>query len=382
MSDHSPETRTAADTSHNHNHAPATHDHPRGESGHSHSRHGHSHGAHDHGHPTGWRGAIKEIFAPHSHDAADSLDDELESSAAGIRAVKISLLLLGITAIGQVVIVILSGSIALAADTIHNFSDALTAIPLWIAFALGTRPATRRYTYGFGRVEDLAGMFVVAMITLSAIIAGYEAIQRFIHPRPIDHLGWVALAGFLGFIGNEWVALYRIRIGRRIGSAALVADGLHARTDGFTSLAVLFGAGGVALGFPLADPIVGLIITVAILAILRTAARDVFRRLMDGVDPRLVDTAETTLAARPGVRSVRSLRMRWIGHRLHADAELDIDPDLTLVEAHHIAHDAEHDLIHAVPKLTTAMIHAYPADDDNPAEQHRHRLDTVTSQTC
>lgn len=305
---------------------------------------------------------IKEIFAPHSHDAADSVDDTLESTAAGIRTVKISLLVLGLTALIQIVIVVMSGSVALAADTIHNFADALTAVPLWIAFALGAKPATRRYTYGFGRVEDLAGSFVVAMITMSAIIAGYEAIARLIHPQQIEHVGWVALAGLVGFIGNEWVALYRIRVGHRIGSAALIADGLHARTDGFTSLAVLCSAGGVALGFPLADPLVGLLITAAILAVLRTAARDVFRRLLDGVDPAMVDAAEQALAARPGVQAVRSVRMRWIGHRLHADAELDVDPALDLAQAHRIAHDAEHELTHTVPKLTTALIHAYPAE--------------------
>lgn len=305
---------------------------------------------------------IKEIFAPHSHDAADSVDDTLESTAAGIRTVKISLLVLGLTALIQIVIVVMSGSVALAADTIHNFADALTAVPLWIAFALGAKPATRRYTYGFGRVEDLAGSFVVAMITMSAIIAGYEAIARLIHPQQIEHVGWVALAGLVGFIGNEWVALYRIRVGHRIGSAALIADGLHARTDGFTSLAVLCSAGGVALGFPLADPIVGLLITAAILAVLRTAARDVFHRLLDGVDPAMVDAAEQALAARPGVQAVRSVRMRWIGHRLHADAELDVDPALDLAQAHRIAHDAEHELTHTVPKLTTALIHAYPAE--------------------
>lgn len=305
---------------------------------------------------------IKEIFAPHSHDAADSVDDTLESTAAGIRTVKISLLVLGLTALIQIVIVVMSGSVALAADTIHNFADALTAVPLWIAFALGAKPATRRYTYGFGRVEDLAGSFVVAMITMSAIIAGYEAIARLIHPQQIEHVGWVALAGLVGFIGNEWVALYRIRVGHRIGSSALIADGLHARTDGFTSLAVLCSAGGVALGFPLADPIVGLLITAAILAVLRTAARDVFRRLLDGVDPAMVDAAEQALAARPGVQAVRSVRMRWIGHRLHADAELDVDPALDLAQAHRIAHDAEHELTHTVPKLTTALIHAYPAE--------------------
>jgi cation diffusion facilitator family transporter len=329
--------------------------------GHSHG-HGHEHRHdHDHDHPRGLKGVIKEIFAPHSHDASDSVDSALESSKIGIRAVKISLVALGITALVQVAIVVISGSVALAADTIHNFSDALTAVPLWIAFALGTRVASRRYTYGLGRAEDLAGLFVVAMITLSAIIAGYEAIMRLIHPVQIEYLGWVAAAGLIGFIGNELVALYRIRVGRRIGSAALVADGLHARTDGFTSLAVLFSAGGVALGFPLADPIIGLVITVAILAVLRTAARDVFRRLLDGVDPQIVDSAEASLSAQPGVQGVHSIKMRWIGHRLHADAELDVDPAISLSDAHRIAHDAEDELIHAVPKLDSALIHAYPA---------------------
>lgn len=297
----------------------------------------------------------------HSHDHADSVDDALESSALGIRAVKISLIALAVTAVFQLVIVALSGSVALAADTIHNFSDALTAIPLWIAFVLGRRAASKRYTYGLGRMEDLAGLFVVLMIALSAIIAGYQAIRRLIDPLAIEHLGWVAAAGVIGFLGNELVALYRIRVGRRIGSAALVADGLHARTDGFTSLAVVLGALGVWLGFPLADPIVGLLITVAILVVLRSAARDVFSRLLDGVDPHLVESAEAALAGEPGVRAVRRLRMRWIGHRLHADAELDIDPDISLSAAHALAHSAEHRLTHAVPRLSSALIHAYPA---------------------
>ena len=338
--------------------ATAGHDHHGHHTGHDHrSDQGHSH---DHEHPKGLRGAIKEVFAPHSHDASDSIDGALESSAAGIRAVKISLLTLGATSIAQLVIVAISGSVALLADTIHNFSDALTAIPLWIAFALGTKAATRRYTYGYGRAEDLAGLFVIAMITLSAIITGIESVRRLINPVPLRHLGWVAAAGLVGFVGNELVAAYRIRVGRQIGSAALIADGLHARTDGFTSLAVLLGAGGVALGFPLADPIIGLLITIAILAVLRTAVRDVFRRLLDAIDPALVDAAETALAAEPGVTAVRSIKMRWIGHRIHADAELDIDPATSLTEAHRIAHDAEHALTHAVPKLSSALVHAYP----------------------
>lgn len=330
----------------------------------THNPHRHHHHEHPHNHdgPGGKIGAaLREVFAPHSHDAGDSIDGALESSAAGIRAVKISLLVLGVTALVQIAIVVISGSVALFADTVHNFSDALTAIPLWIAFALSTKAATRRYTYGFGRAEDLAGLFVVVMIALSAVVAGVESIRRLVDPVPIEHLGWVALAGLAGFIGNELVAVYRIRVGRRIGSAALVADGLHARTDGFTSLAVLLGAGGVALGFPLADPIIGLIITAAILAVLRTAVRDIFRRLMDAVDPSFVDSAESALAAEPGVTAVRSVKMRWIGHRLHVDAELDIDPAVSLTDAHRIAHEAEHTLTHVVPKLSSALVHAYPA---------------------
>lgn len=332
--------------------------------GHHHTDHGdhhHSdphHGDHHHG---GIRGMIREVFIPHSHDAADSIDDALQSSAAGIRAVKISLVALGVTALAQVAIVVLSGSVALLADSIHNVADALTAVPLWIAFAVGTKPATRRYTYGFGRAEDVAGLFVVAMIALSAVVAAVESFRRLTDPAHVEYLGWVAAAGVVGFLGNELVAIYRIRVGRRIGSAALIADGMHARTDGLTSLAVVAGAAGVALGFPLADPIVGLLITLAILAILRTTARDIFRRLMDGVDPHLVDAAEAALAAEPGVRAVRSVKMRWIGHRLHAEAELDIDPATSLAEAHRIAHGAEHTLTHAVPKLSSALVHAYPA---------------------
>jgi cation diffusion facilitator family transporter len=322
---------------------------------------GHQHHDHDHDHRGGLRGWLSGLAHPHSHDAADSVDSALESSAQGIRAVKISLVGLALTAALQMLVVAVSGSVALFADTVHNLSDALTAVPLWIAFVVGRRAANRRYTYGYGRAEDLAGLFIVAMIALSAVLAGVQAVRRLVDPAPVEHLGWVALAGLIGFAGNELVAVYRIRVGRAIGSAALVADGLHARTDGLTSLAVLAGAGGVAAGFPLADPIVGLVITVAILAVLRTAVRDVYRRLMDAVDPALVDLAEQSLSATPGVTAVRAVRMRWIGHALHAEADLDIDGGVSVTEAHVLAHDAEHRLTHDVPKLRSAVIHAYPA---------------------
>jgi cation diffusion facilitator family transporter len=299
----------------------------------------------------------------HSHDHTHSADDALRDSAAGIHAVKISLVVLGLTAVAQLAIVAVSGSIGLFADTVHNFSDALTAVPLWIAFSMSRRAATRRYTYGFGRVEDLAGLFVVAMIATSALVAAVEAVRRLIDPVPLTHLAWVATAGVVGFLGNEMVALYRIRVGNRIGSAALRADGMHARADGLTSLAVVAGAIGAALGFPTADPIVGLVIAGAIGVVLVFAARDVFGRLLDRVDPDLVDTAVAVLAARPGIRAVRRIRMRWVGHQLEADVELDVEPSLSLADAHSVAHGAEHELAHAIPKLGAVIVHAYPAHD-------------------
>ena len=342
----------------------AGHEHPEG---HEHrARHEHpgdpQHAGHQHPGPrTGLRGLVLEVFRPHSHDSADSVDSALEGSAQGIRAVKISLAVLLITALLQIGIVAISGSVALFADTVHNFSDALTAVPLWIAFALARRSGSRRFTYGYGRAEDLAGLFIVAMIAASAVLAGWEAISRLVDPEPVTHLGWVAAAGIIGFAGNELVALYRIRVGRQIGSAALVADGLHARTDGLTSLAVVLGACGVAMGWPAADPVVGLIIAVAIIVVLRSAARDVFRRLMDGVEPGIVDDSESSLSGTPGVLRVRQLQVRWLGHALHLEADVEVDPELSLARSHEIAHHAEAHLRRDVRRLASVTIHTSPA---------------------
>lgn len=335
--------------------------------------HGHGHG-HGHGRP-GWRARVAHVVRPHSHDPADSLDAALEASAVGIRTLKISLGVLLVTALAQAVVVAFTGSVALLADTIHNFSDALTAVPLWIAFLLGRRAPTRRFTYGFGRAEDLAGLFVVAMIALSAVVAGWQSIDRLLHPRAVEAPLAVAVAGLIGFVGNEAVAVYRIRTGRRIGSAALVADGHHARTDGFTSLAVLVGAVGVMLGVPAADPVVGLVITAMILVVLVGAARDVLGRLLDAVDPALTDAALRSLAAVEGVRRVEDLRLRWTGHRLRAEVAVLADPRLDLAAAHDLAHEAQHALLHGVPKLVAATVHVGPvaeADRDPHARVAHH----------
>ncbi|HEX5589958.1 MAG TPA: cation diffusion facilitator family transporter [Candidatus Limnocylindrales bacterium] len=339
-----------------HDHAHVDHAHP--DEGHAHGDHDH----HDHDHPSGIRGFIYELIKPHSHDSADSVDDAILANARGIRAVKVSLIVLMATAVAQVLLVLVTGSVALLADTIHNFSDALTSIPLWIAFILARRQANKRYTYGYRRAEDLAGLFIVLMIALSALIAGAESIQRLIDPHPLTNPWLVVAAGFFGFLGNEAVASYRIRVGKEIGSAALVADGYHARTDGFTSLAVVIGAFGVMLGFPLADPIVGLLITAAILIVLRDAVIAVFGRLMDAVDPDLVDTIERQAKAVPGVIDVSSIRVRWIGHRLEASLHAVVDCTLTVADGHKLAEDIRHAAYHDVKKLDAILVHIDPCD--------------------
>ncbi|MFF8943706.1 cation diffusion facilitator family transporter [Streptomyces sp. NPDC014864] len=354
-----------------HSHAhPREHDHAHGHH-HAHGGPGHEHG-HDHGAaPASLRHRLAHLFTPHSHETADKLDSALESSARGMRALWVSLAVLGATALVQALVVVASGSVALLGDTVHNAADALTAVPLGIAFVVGRRAATRRFTYGYGRAEDLAGLVIVLTIAASAVFAAWAAVERLLDPRPVQHLPAVAAAALVGFAGNEWVARHRIRVGRAIGSAALVADGLHARTDGFTSLAVLLGAGGSALGWHLADPLVGLAITAAIALVLRDAAREVFRRMMDAVDPALVDRAERALREVPGVRGVGELRLRWIGHRLRAEVAVVVDGDVTVRQAHDVAVEAEHALLHAVPRLTAALVHADPASAPGAGDPHR-----------
>lgn len=350
---------------HNHQDDPAVsenddHDHLH-DTGHEHEHgghgHDHDHGGHGHSHPTGAKGFFYGLFVPHTHDAADSIDDALEASTQGVRALKISLFILLATTILQFLIFLTSGSVALLADTIHNFSDALTAVPLWIAFILGRRIATRHYTYGFGRAEDLAGLFIVVVVALSAVVAAWESINRLFQPKSLHNLWFVVAAGIIGFLGNEIVAIYRIRVGQKIGSAALVADGVHARLDGFTSLAVVLGALGVMAGIPLADPIIGIIISAAIIVLLWGTIKSIGRRLMDGIEPDLVDRARQALEDTPGVLGVPQIQLRWVGHRLQGAATLHVaDAPLSVVEEtlHRGGHNAEH----ALPNLDDLHLRA------------------------
>lgn len=304
----------------------------------------------------------------HTHGA---IDPSIFTTQRGIWAIKWSFFGLLATALFQIVVVLLSGSVALLADTIHNFGDAATSIPLWIAFMLARRKPSNRFTYGYGRVEDLAGVAIVLTILFSAIVAGYESIDRFFHPQTVTYLWAVIVASIVGFLGNEAVARFRIRVGKEIGSAALIADGHHARVDGLTSLAVLFGAVGVWLGYPLADPIVGLLITVAILRIVWESGRSVFTRLLDGVDPEVIDEIKHSVNHTSGVRDVSEVRVRWLGHRLHAELNIAVSPELSIEEGHRIATEVRHQLLHHLRYLSNATIHVDPV---NASGERHHRV--------
>lgn len=299
----------------------------------------------------------------------------VDAGAEGIRATKISLVGLGLTALLQALVVVLSGSVALASDTLHNLGDALTAIPLWIAFSLGRRSPTRSYTYGYHRAEDVAGVVIVLAIAGSAALIVWESVQRLLEPRLIDYIPWVIAAGVIGAAGNELVAGYRIRVGRRIGSEALVADGQHARTDALTSLTVVVAGIGAAFGAAWVDPVAGLVVALVILRLLFRSARSITRRLLDAVDPELVDKTEKIIAEVDGVLAVTDLRLRWHGHQLHVSACVSVDADLTVAAGHETAHEVEHALHHTYSFPVVTVIHIDPEGQTSAHEataHHRH----------
>lgn len=321
-------------------------------------RHPHRH-SHHHHHGAGEAGHVHGV-----------VDPSLAISDRGIWAVKWSFVGLMITAIAQAIVVAMSGSVALLADTIHNIGDAATAIPLWIAFRLSQAQPTRRFTYGLGRGEDLAGLVVLLIILVSAIVTGYESIERLLHPQPVTQLAAVMVASLIGFLGNEAVARFRIRVGTEMGSAALIADGHHARVDSLTSLAVLLGAIAVALGFPIADPLVGLVITAAIARIVWQSAQAILTRLLDGVEPDIMAHIETAIAhaiSHEPTATVQHTRARWMGHHLHIELHLSLADDLTLKDSNaiatHLRHHIEQDLPYGVTVTTllTPDEHIHPA---------------------
>lgn len=300
-----------------------------------------------HHHHSPWE-RITHALIPHSHDHADMISDSDEASAVAMRAAWMSLAGMGVTALLQIAIVWISGSVGLLADTIHNLGHLITTIPLIIAFKLGRRPASTSFTYGLRRAEDLVGLFIGLVIAASAALIFVDAWSALRHPRPMSHIGWVLAAAIIGAIGNELVAQYRIRAGRRVGSAALIAEGQHARTDAMTSLAVIIGAVGAMLGFAQLDAVVGLFIGVMVVGVLISSMKSVVRRLLDGIDPHLIEEA-TQLASRR--LPVKDVRARWLGHELVMEVLADIPATMTLAELRAIESDVKQDIKQRVPRL-------------------------------
>src|SRR5438874_804132 len=332
------------------------HDHDHDENQHSHDdheEHDHDHGEHDHEHDGHGHGG-------HGHEHG-RVDADLYGNEVGLRAVQISTAGMFLVAAIQFGIAGIGGSAGLFADALHNLGDVLTTVALWIAFVLSNRVANQRYSYGYYRSEDLAGIFIVLVIIASAIAGAVESIQKLTSGNVPTQLYLSMAAALIGVAGNELLAQYKISVGKRINSVPLVADGQHSRIDGLTSLAAFIGLVGVRLGFPIADPIAGIVITVVIVTVVYSTSRSVLQRLLDAVDPRIVPSIIETAREVPGVETVTDVRARWVGHTLHVAMNIEVDAELTLAKAHAIAEEVRHRLFHSVKGLSEATIHTDPS---------------------
>lgn len=333
-------------------HNDAAHDHPHNdhELKHEHTHdeherdhdHYHDHDEHGHGHTHG------------------TVNADLYGNKAGLRAVQISTAGMFLVAVIQFVIAGIGGSAGLFADALHNLGDVLTTVALWIAFAIAGRAANQRYTYGYYRAEDLAGVFIVLVIIASAVAGAVESILKLTSGAAPTQIILSMAAALVGVAGNELLAQYKISAGKRINSVPLIADGQHSRIDGLTSLAAFVGLIGVALGLRIADPIAGLVITVVILTVVYTTSRSVLQRILDAVDPHIIPSIVQIASKIPGVRGVSDARARWVGHTLHIALNVEVDAELTLAKAHDIAEEVRHQLFHDVKGLSEANIHTDP----------------------
>jgi cation diffusion facilitator family transporter len=354
-------------------------DNPHNHDEHTHDKHDHAHDEHpNHNHPHDEQ---------HDHDDHDSAEQKhgghghgdkhghehgtvnpaLYNDEAGLRAVRISTFGMLLVSIIQFAIAIVGGSAGLFADALHNTGDVLTTVALWIAFALSRRVANQRYTYGYYRAEDLAGIFIVLVIIASAVASTVESLQKLSSGQVPTQIYLSMAAAAIGIVGNEALAQYKITVGKRINSVPLIADGQHSRIDGLTSLAALIGLIGAALGYPIADAIAGLVISVVILSVVYTTSKSVIQRLLDSVDARIVPSIITIAQVVPEVKRVSDVRARWVGHTLHIALTIDVDEELTLVKAHAIAEEVRHQLFHKVEGVSEVTIHTdpYSADTDH-----------------
>ena len=330
-------------------------DHHHHEHGHSHAHHHHSHDHHHHHSDNILVKIAMVLHLPgfaHDHSHADLAGDRafLDNQLA-IRTVWIALVALGLTTALQVVIYAASGSVALLADTVHNLGDALNSVPLVDRILFRTSTGEPQVYLRLWPSGGYRGVFIVISIGFSAAYILFESVQRLFNPRELENLEWIALASLVGFVGNELVALMQIRVGRRIGSDAMIADGQHALIDGLTSLAVLIAVIGTLIGVPILDPIVGIVIAFAIVGITWNAIKAVWYRIMDAVDPHLVEHVDTHVRGIEGVAAIEALRMRWVGHRMYGVLKVRVAPGTTLEESQRIVAAAQREAAHVIPQM-------------------------------
>lgn len=333
---------------------------------HDHDDHDHNHD-HDHDHDREVHGG----HGGHGHEHG-KVDADLYGNQAGLRAVRISTAGMLLVSVIQFIIAIIGGSAGLFADALHNSGDVLTTVALWIAFVISRRAANQRYTYGYYRSEDLAGIFIVLVIIASAVASAVESIQKLTSGVPPTQIYLSMAAALVGVAGNELLAQYKISVGKRINSVPLIADGQHSRIDGLTSLAAFIGLIGVKLGFPITDPVAGLVITIVILTVVYSTAVSVIRRLLDAVDPHVVPSIFEVASEVPGVEGINDIRARWVGHTLHVAMNIEVDAQLTLARAHDIAEEVRHRLFHRITGISEAIIHTDP--HSHGGEDHHQKM--------
>jgi cation diffusion facilitator family transporter len=261
----------------------------------------------------------------------DLADDAAERRLAN-RAVAVGAIGLALTGLIELVIAVASGSVALLSDALHNLSDVSTSLVVFLGFAVSKRAASERYPYGYERAEDLAGVGIAVVIWASAVLAAVQSVHKLLEHGTTSHVGWAIAGAAIGIIGNQAVARYKLVIGRRINSGTLIADAKHSWLDALSSAGALVGLLGVLAGASWADPVAGLAVTLFICHVGWEVTSDVVHRLMDGVDPEVVTTAEQVAAQVPGVRHAHA-RARWTGRTLRLEVEGWLDAGTSVAEA-------------------------------------------------
>ena len=304
--------------------------------------------------------------AGHSHDHG-----AVYGNRDAVRAVIVSAVALGTASALEFAAALAGHSASVFAAGLHNAGDVLTTFVLLASFWIARRPATRRFTSGFGRIEDVATLVIVLVIVVTAAAAFGESVRRFFVREDYGSIPFSLFAAGVGIVANLAVSEYKIRVGRGLGSTALQADGVHSRIDAVVSLGAFAGIGLAGLGWRLADPIAGVLITLAIIYVLAGTVRDLFYRMMDAVDPEVIGEMTARAADVEGVLAVHDVSARWVGRELWAVMHIDCDPEATLQEAHDVVERVQHEVSHSI-ELGRLDVHMDPGTEDHRHGRHEH----------